>query len=209
MSIFGIKTQKRNDDLEVLTQRVRDLHQRVRPITDVEQRISEFQQNVHESRNVLFQQINTQVDRHNKLRDRVSDLTTNNSLLQNSIENIMKQKLVISIFAESKGALVENEVLSFGNGGKKDGTGYVMMRRGQIVGMGLASKRQSGEVTVGISVDEKILAGCEITLYTTPRKHDNFDTPFIVEAGSVIDFVCKTENATTENTVASLLIELI
>ena len=43
MSSFGIKTHKRNDDLEVLTQHVRDLHKRVRPITDVEQRISEFQ----------------------------------------------------------------------------------------------------------------------------------------------------------------------
>ena len=52
MSIFGIKTHKRNDDLQVLTQHVRDLHQRVRPITDVEQRISEFQQRVHDSRNV-------------------------------------------------------------------------------------------------------------------------------------------------------------
>ena len=207
MSIFGIKTHKRNEDLEVLTQHVRDLHKRVRPITDVEQRISEFQQSVHDSRNVLFQQINTQVDRHNELRDRVKELTIDNRLLRNSIDNI-KDKLVISIFAESKGVLMENEIFSFGNGGREDGAGYVMMRRGQILGIGLASKRQSGEVTVGISVDEKILPGCEITLHTTPRKHDNFDKPFIVGAGSVINFVCKTANTTTENTVASLLIEL-
>ena len=207
MSIFGIKTPKRNDDLTLITQHVRDLHKRVRPIIDVEQRISNFQQNVHDSRNVLFQQINTQVDRHNQLRDSVKELTINNRLLRNSINNL-KDKLVISIFAESKGAVVENEVLSFGNGGREDGAGYVMMRRGQILGIGLASKRQSGEVTVGISVDEKILPGCEITLHTTPRKHDNFDKPFIVEAGSVINFVCKTANTTTENTVASLLIEL-
>ena len=37
---------------------------------------------------------------------------------------------------------------SFGNGGREDGAGYVMMRRGQILGIGLASKRQSGEVSV-------------------------------------------------------------
>ena len=205
MSIFGIKTHKRNDYLEVLTMHIRDLHKRVKPITDVEQRISEFQQRVHDSRNVLFQQINTQVDRHNQLRDSVKELTISNRLLRNSVEN-MKDK--ISIFAESKGALVEDEVFSFGNGGRADGAGYVMMRRGRILGMGLASKRQSGEVSVGISVDEKILPDCEITLHTTPRKHDNFDKPFIVNAGSVINFVCKTGNATSENTVASLLIEL-
>ena len=205
MSIFGIKTQKKNNDLEVLTQHVRDLHRRVRPITDVEQRISEFQQRVHDSRNVLFQQINAQVNRHNELRDSVKELTINNSLLQNSINNM---KDIISIFAESKGALVENEVFSFGNGGRADGAGYVMMRRGRILGIGLASKRKSGEVAVGISVNEKLLPGCEITLHTTPRKHDNFDTPFIVKPGSVINFVCKTGNATTESTVASMLIEL-
>lgn len=205
MSIFGIKTYNRNDDLKVLTMHVRDLHKRVKPIIDVEQRISEFQQRVHDSRNVLFQQINTHADRHNQLRDRVRELTINNRLLKNSIENM---KDIISIFAESKGALVEDEVFSFGNGGREGGAGYVMMRRGQILGIGLASKRQSGVVSVGISVDEKILTGCEITLHTTPRKHDNFDKPFIVEAGSVINFVCKTGNATTENTVASLLIEL-
>ena len=125
----------------------------MRPITDVEQRISEFQQRVHDSRNVLFQQINTQVDRHNQLRDSVQELTINNRLLRNTNDN-MKDKLVISIFAESKGALVEDEVLSFGNDGREDGAGYVMMRRGQILGIGLASKRQSGEVTVGISVDK-------------------------------------------------------
>ena len=207
MSIFGIKTHKRNNDLDVLTMHVRDLHKRVRPITELEQRISEFQQRVHDNRNVLFQQIDTQVDRHNKLRDSVKELTINNRLLRNSIDN-MKDKLVISIFAESKGALVKDEVFSFGNGGREDGAGYVMMRRGQILGMGLASKRQSGEVTVGISVDEKILPGCEITLHTTPRKHDNFAKPFEVDVGSVINFVCIRGNATTENTVASLLIEL-
>ena len=86
-----MKTHKRNDDLEVLTQHVSDLHRRVRPIIDVEQRISEFQQSVHDSRSVLFQQINT---RHNQLRESVKELTINNRLLRNSIDNISNFILV-------------------------------------------------------------------------------------------------------------------
>ena len=57
----------------------------------------------------------------------------------------------------------------------------MVVEKTQILGIGLASKRQSGEVAIGISVDEEIFPGCEITLHTTPRKHDNFDTPFIVD----------------------------
>jgi predicted RNase H-like nuclease (RuvC/YqgF family) len=207
MSIFGRKSQKINGDIETLTMHVRDLHKRVRPVNDLEQRITEFQQRVHDSRNTMLEQINTQTDRYNQLQDRLRDLTINNHLLRNNVEN-MKDSHVISILAESKGALLENEVFSFGNGGRESGAGYVMMRRGRILGIGLSSKRQSGEVSVSISVNEKILPGCEITLNTTLRKHDNFSTPVIVEAGSLINFVCKTGNATTENTVASLLIEL-
>lgn len=207
MSIFGIKTQKRSGDLETLTMHVRDLHRRVKPVTDLEQIISEFQQKVHDSRNTMLAQINTQNDRYNQLQDRLRDLTINNHLLRNTVERL-KDTLVISISAESKGALLENEIFSFGNGGRESGAGYVMMRRGQILGISLSSIRQSGEVSVGIAVNEKQLPGCEITLHTTPRKHDNFATPFIVDAGSVINFVCKKGNATTENTVASLLIEL-
>jgi len=212
MSIFGIKSQKRNDDIETsvstLTMHVRDLHKRVKPVSDFEQRLLEFQQSVHDSRTVIFEQINTQVDRHKQLQDRLRELTIDNRLIQNKVDNF-KDNMVISIFAESKGTILQNEIFSFGNGGREAGAGYVMMRRGQLLGIGLSSKRQNGVVSVGISVDGTLLDGCEITLHTTPRKHDNFDKPFIVEAGSVINFVSRAENTTTECTVASLLIELI
>ena len=207
MSIFGIKTQKRSGGLEILTMHVRDLHRRVKPVADLEQRISEFQQRVHDSRKSMWEQINTQTDRHNQLQERLRELTINNRLLQNSVERL-KDTSVISIFAESKGAIIENEIFSFGNGGRERRAGYVMMRQGRILGIGLSSKRRSGEVSVGISVNDKILPNCEITLDTTAKKHEIFSTPFIVDAGSVINFVCKKENLTTENTVASLLIEL-
>ena len=207
MSIFGIKKQKTSGDIETLTMHVRNLHSRVKPVTDLEQRISEFQQEVHNNRNIMFSQINTQTTRYNGLQEKLKELTINNHLLRNNVDNI-KDKLVISIYAESRGALVNDEVFSFGNGGKELGAGFVMMRRGQILGMSLASLREKDIVSVGVSVDEKILPDCKITLNTTPRKHDNFVKPFVVEAGSVINFVCIRGNATTVNTVASLLIEL-
>lgn len=151
----------------------------------------------------------------------VKKYTENNSLLPDlylklsQLQNVqggIKQKIenlksTITISAESKGALQENEVFSFGNGGREIGAGYVVMRTGYITGISLSSDRTAGEVRVGVLVDGVVLRFCEITLHTTPRKHDNFDTPFLVNAGSVINFVSLMTNATTINTVASLLFE--
>ncbi len=207
MSIFGIRTSKSSGDIDTLTTHIRDIHKRIRPITDLDKRVSEFQQSVHDSRNTMLEQINTQADRLNQLQDRVRDLTINNRLLRNNVDKI-KDTNVITIFAESKGPLVENEVFSFGNGGRQIDTGYVLTRRGQILEMGLVSRRVGGDVTVAISIDGKILPFCETTVHNTLSTYEVFQTPFVVEAGSVIDFVTKTANSTTENTVASLLIEL-
>ena len=41
-----------------------------------------------------------------------------------------------------------------------------------------------------------------------PRKYRNFDKPLKVEAGDEINFVCKSNNNTCVNTVASMIIEL-
>ena len=134
MSIFGIRTSKSSGDIDTLTTHIRDIHKRIRPITDLDKRVSEFQQSVHDSRNTMLEQINTQADRLNQLQDRVRDLTINNRLLRNNVDKI-KDTNVITIFAESKGPLVENEVFSFGNGGRQIDTGYVLTRRGQILEM--------------------------------------------------------------------------
>lgn len=113
----------------------------------------------------------------------------------------------ITISAESKGPLTDGKVFSFGNAGRVKSVGYVVMRSGYIVGISLSSKRSDGEVRVGVMVDEKVLQGYDITLNTTPRKHDNFSHPFYVAAGSVINFVSLENNVTAVNTVASLLFE--
>lgn len=208
MSIFGIKKQKRSDNIETLIMHVRDLHKRVKPISDLEQRISEFQQNVHDNRNIMLNQINTQGDRYNQLQDRVRDLTINNRLLRNSIEN-MKNKKVITIFAESKGSLTNNKVFSFGNGGREIESGYVMNFQGQILGIALSSKRtNSDDVSVAVAVNGKIQPSYGINLNNLPRKFDNFGTPLIINVQDVINFVAINNNPGCENTVVSLIIEL-
>lgn len=121
-------------------------------------------------------------------------------------QKIDKDRLVI--FAESRGSLEENEVFSFGNGGRTNGVGYVLPRKGHILGIGLSSSRLAGEITVGVSVNGHDLPFCEITLYAKQSKYESFAKPFELEAGDIINFVNKTGNATTENTVVSLLIEL-
>ena len=128
-------------------------------------------------------------------------------LLEKKVEKI-PDKNIISICAESKGTLQNNEVFSFGNGGKEAGVGYAMNFPGQILGIGLSSKRLKGDVSVVVSINGNHQTGYGITLNNVLRKHNNFDKPLRVEAGDAIDFVCKSNNSTCVNTVASMIIEL-
>jgi ribosomal protein S15P/S13E len=187
MSIFGV--QKQSGDIRTLAKHIQDLQNHLRPVKHLEQRIVDLEQKDKQTKDLLKYLIDKNSDFDNKVRN-------------------LKDTSVISIFAENRGAIKENDILSFGSGGKRNGAGYVMIRKGRILGISLSSIKKGGEVTVGIYVDGNILPGCEITLHTAARKHDIFDTPFNVEAGSVINFVSKVENKTTDVTVASLLIEL-
>lgn len=181
MSIFGIK-KKHQDKLGL-------------------------KQEIFNMRNQIFPEISTLNDRHKALQERVRDIYLNHRLLYNKVENII-DKETISIFAEAKGALHNDKVLSFGNGGRDIGVGYVMSFSGQILGIGLASKRTKGDVNVIIAVNGVEQQGYDISLNNLPRKHDNFETPLKVKAGDAIEFVCKNNNHTCENTVASLIIEI-
>ena len=134
-------------------------------------------------------------------------MNINHRLLYNKVENI-PDKNIISIFAESKGALQNGEVFSFGNGGKEEGVGYVMSFPGQILGIGLSSKRLIGDVFVVVSIDGNHQTGYGITLGSASRGYYNFDKPLRVEAGDVISFVCMSNNSTCVHTVASMIIEL-
>ena len=204
MSIFGVKKQKitEND----LTLRVNELHRRILPLAGLDQIVSQYRQ---ENDNLVLEHINTQKDEHETIDNEIKEIKRNAFFLRGQVAKSIdeSQKRTITISAESKGALVAREVFSFGNAGKSNSIGYVVMRRGHITGISVSSERSVGEIRVGVTVDGDILQGCEITLHTTPRKHDNFDNPFLVEAGSVINFISLGSNATTVNTVASLLFE--
>ena len=79
---------------------------------------------------------------------------------------------------------------------------------GQILGIGLSSKRLGGDVSVVVSIDGNHQTGYGITLGSASRGYYNFDKPLKVEAGDAINFVCKSNNNTCVNTVASMIIEL-
>ena len=212
MSIFGVKKEQ-GRDLQSLTVHVRELHKRVLSISDMErkipdnqpdleQRITALQQEIHNTRGALLTEINNQTDRYNGLQDRFKDLNIKHYLLQNSIID----KRVISITAETKSGIEKGELFSFGNGGRSGG--YVCMFPGKILGMSLYSDRKKGDVTVAIIVNGKETQGYDITI-TRPSGHDNFSRPLAVEAGDVVNFICKSDNAGALNTIASLIIELL
>ena len=79
---------------------------------------------------------------------------------------------------------------------------------GQILGIGLSSKRLIGDVSVVVSINGNHQTGYGITLGSASRGYYNFDKPLKVEEGDAIDFVCKSNNNTCVSTVASMIIEL-
>ena len=96
---------------------------------------------------------------------------------------------------------------------------------GKILGIGLSCDKKKDDndddgdddgydvdgdddVTVAIIVNGKAMQGYGITI-TRLKGHDNFSRPLAVEAGAVVNFICKSDNSGAINTVVSLNIELI
>ena len=73
-----------------------------------------LKQEIFNMRGQAFSQINNLNDRHTGLQNTVREMHINHRLLYNKVENIPDKK-IISICAESKGPLQNNEVFSFGN----------------------------------------------------------------------------------------------
>lgn len=128
------------------------------------------------------------------------------SNLDNILQNVHTNEY-ITIYAESKGSLSRDKMFSFGNGGRERTAGYVMMKDGYIISMGLSCEKSKDEVRVTVMVDGEVLSGCIVYLEDTQSVHRDFDKPFLVKAGSVINFLSVLNNYTAVNTVASLLIE--
>ena len=167
MSIFGIK-KTRTD----LTERVNDLHRRITPLVRLGDSLSQFKT---EMQNNISQQMNT--------------MQTN---LQNKVKNI---KPVITVWAEKKGALsTDSFEFGFGNGGRAEQTGYMMMCDGRIKQMAVNVQKERGRAWIMISVDGKEQDDYHILLtgeQTTLKDYNTFKTPLEVKAGSIINFVSK------------------
>ena len=128
-------------------------------------------------------------------------------LLYSKVEKIPDKK-IISIFAESKGSLQNDEVFSFGNGSKELDAGYAMNFPGQILGIGLSSARLKGALLVVVSINENHRTEYGVMLTDASSAYNNFVKPLKVEAGDIINFVCKNNNSSCVRTVASMIIEL-
>ena len=102
-----------------------------------------------------------------KLEERVKQIAIKQHLSTSKIET---QKSYITVTAESKGPLTSGEIFSFGNAGKSANTGYVMIKSGRIIGMGLISDRSRGTAHVHILVNSGGLIGSEIILEEGVKK---------------------------------------
>ena len=143
---------------------------------------------------------------HDGLQDSACEVAINYDVLQNRISS-NNDKIYLTIFAESKGAQTWNERFSFGNDGRED-IWYVTMFPERILCMCLYFARKAGDVTVALLVNYVEIPKCRVSLTKDrPRKDDNFDIPFEVTEGSVINFVSKTNSLDTLcTTVSSIMI---
>ena len=79
-----------------------------------------------------------------------------------------------------------------------------------ILGMGLSSTRRAIDVNVALLVNIVEIPKCSDSLTNNrSRKHCNFDIPFEVTEGSVINFVSKPNNSDTQCTAVSFIIKII
>ena len=82
------------------------------------------------------------------LQDSVCEVAINYDVLQNRIGSIC-DKIYLTIFAKSKGALTWGEQFSIENGERED-TGYITTFPASILRMGLLSARRPDDVTAAL-----------------------------------------------------------
>ena len=115
-------------------------------------------------------------------------MTIGHVVLRNEICSI-SDKIYLTMFATSKGTLTLGERFSIWNGERED-TGYVTTFPARILRMGLLSARMDGDVIVALLENNAEIQECSISLTNDrPRKHGNFDIPFELTEGCVINFV--------------------
>lgn len=131
------------------------------------------------------------------------------SLVRSLHSRVAIMKNVITIFAESKGALFENKMFSFGNGGRDSDVGYLMCYHGKIINMGVSTKKTSDIVEVVIYLNGKEQEDYKVIISAADKYNQiRFNPPLDININDEIGFVSKIANSTTETTVASAIIEI-
>ena len=206
MSIFGVKKTKLDNNL---LERLNDLQRRFSQLNQddtvqFDRQLTDVKKSMHDSRNVIFQQINSLQDNHNKLRTDVRGMLIESRVLQTKVE-----QSVITVWAEKRGALGKDAFeFGFGNAGRDDKTGYMNMKDGQITHMSVNVNKESGRVWVKLVIDGQEQDDKYGILLTGEKETIKFDTPIGVKAGSIISFISKVSNSRVVNCVVSVLIKI-
>ena len=210
MSIFGSK-KKNQIDKEQLYGRI----------------VKKVNEKLTEQINHLFtRQLTAGKAEQQNLLNSFSTLNTEFEKVSTEFDKV-KNKRIITIWAERAGPLISGEMLSFGNGGREEKVGYTMMYNGRILKMGMSTH------PTGVDLGPTIMVFIDITVNGTKPsvdhlekiqhyritnfRHSNmqgsvkkFDTPLEVSAGDIIGFQVNnfTSNNNATNTIVSAMIEI-
>lgn len=153
-------------------------------------------------------------DKDAATKEYVDNNHSNDERLIELNRKIQEKKTLITVWAEERGPLVNNQYeWSFGDGAVGRGTGYIMLANGRILRMGLTCTYRRGTVPEDATV-KIVVNGAEKNGYQV-RKLGNqlsevsiFPTPLEVSQGDVIEFISKDTTRTAINSIVNLLIEL-
>ena len=224
MSIFGSKkknVQENQIDKEQLYGRI----------------VKKVNEKLTEQINHLFtRQLTTGKAEQQNLLNSFSTLNTEFEKVSTEFDKV-KNKRIITIWAERAGPLRSDEMLSFGNGGREEGVGYPMTHDGRILKMGLSTTHDI-DVEIFLMVNDKRIVSFKksynpslgiVVQTVADGKEDNGDplrdtqikfqaNPFAVEetfrvnlhvkAGDIIGFKSNSDNNNAKNTIVCALIEL-
>ena len=137
MSVFGPKkknVQENQIDKEQLNELTEQLCGRI--VKKVNEKLTE------QINDLLTRQLTTVKAEQQNLFNSYSTLNTEIDKVSTSLDteiDKVKNKRIITIWAESKGPLRSDEMLSFGNGGREEEVGYTMLYNGRILKIGMST----------------------------------------------------------------------
>ena len=213
MSIFGSKkknVQENQIDKEQLYGRI----------------VKKVNEKLTEQINHLFtRQLTAGKAEQQNLLNSFSTLNTEFEKVSTEFDKV-KNKRIITIWAERAGPLINGEMLSFGNGGREEKVGYTMMYNGRILKMGMSThptgqdpgSNITASVSIAVNGQQQAFVHLEKIIYNIANYESmigqgwvkKFDTPLEVSAGDIIGFKINNSanNNNAKNTVVSAMIEI-